>query len=246
MLGIPVVVHEQNAIPGFTNTLSAKFANMRLEAFEGAFATKSVANAEYVGNPVRDEIVAKASDYKTNTPFNILIVGGSLGAVALNELLPKVLKAVSEQGVLINVQHQCGKGRSEEVSTYYQSVGFDCQVSDFIEDMAAAYQWADLVVCRSGAMTVAELAVAGRAAIFVPFPYAVDDHQTANANWLAERGGALVFQQKELSEKRLTNTLLELFSAPEKINAMAAAAKSAAKVDATQNVAERILEVARG
>lgn len=246
LLGIPVIVHEQNAIPGVTNTLSAKIATYRLEAFEGAFATKNVKGAQFVGNPIRQAIAETESSYAVHQPARILIIGGSLGAIALNELVPNALMLASQQTVAFEVRHQCGRGRANQVQAAYEAATFNAEVSDFIDDMAAAYQWADIVICRAGAMTVAELAATGRPAIFIPYPYAVDDHQTANAQWLATRGAALVYQQHQLDEKKLSSTLVNLLSDQHQLREMAAAALDAAKLDATNRVATIVKEAANG
>jgi len=245
LLAKPVVVHEQNAIPGMTNKLLAKLATKRLEAFDGAFASVGIDGGIAVGNPLRADFLQQSFDYPSMDTLNVLIVGGSLGAVALNELVPQALAQVEVKQRLV-IRHQCGKGRAEDVAKHYSGVHAEVDTVDFIDDMAAAYRWAHIVICRSGAMTVAEVACAGRPAIFIPFPYAVDDHQTANAQWLAERGAALVQQQADLNPAQLANLLGALLNDSSRLQAMAQAAKAAANPLATQRVCDEIAEVVRG
>ena len=196
-LGIPVIVHEQNAAAGMTNKLLSKLASRVLLGFDDAKEQFSGAadNVHTVGNPVRDDIwqvkPKKRESYAGARSLNMLVVGGSLGAQILNETVPETC------GVLngLSIKHQCGKGNSDAVAKAYESVGADManvEVSDFIDNMAAAYEWADFIVCRAGALTVSEVAASGRAAIFVPLPFAVDDHQTKNAQSLVKQNAAFL------------------------------------------------------
>jgi UDP-N-acetylglucosamine--N-acetylmuramyl-(pentapeptide) pyrophosphoryl-undecaprenol N-acetylglucosamine transferase len=203
---VPVVVHEQNAVPGLTNRLLSKMATVTLEGFQGAFGSQS---ACWVGNPVRAEIANlddPARRYAQHQGgLRVLVLGGSQGALVLNQDLPELLLAVL--GREIQVRHQCGAGRTGEAAPIYQALGMQARVSEFIDDMAEAYGWADLVICRAGALTVAEVAAAGVAALFVPLPTAVDDHQTLNARWLSDRGAALLLPQRDMSAASLAGTL---------------------------------------
>ena len=203
---VPVVVHEQNAVPGLTNRLLSKMATVTLEGFQGAFGSQS---ACWVGNPVRAEIANlddPARRYAQHQGgLRVLVLGGSQGALVLNQDLPELLLAVL--GREIQVRHQCGAGRTGEAVPIYQALGMQARVSEFIDDMAEAYGWADLVICRAGALTVAEVAAAGVAALFVPLPTAVDDHQTLNARWLSDRGAALLLPQRDMSAASLAGTL---------------------------------------
>jgi UDP-N-acetylglucosamine--N-acetylmuramyl-(pentapeptide) pyrophosphoryl-undecaprenol N-acetylglucosamine transferase len=203
---VPVVVHEQNAVPGLTNRLLSRLATVTLEGFQGAFGNPQ---ACWVGNPVRPEITAldePARRYAQHQGgLRVLVLGGSQGALVLNQDVPELLLAVL--GRDIQVRHQCGAGRTAEAAPIYQALGLEAQVSEFIDDMAEAYGWADLVICRAGALTVAEVAAAGVAAMFVPLPSAVDDHQTLNARWLSERGAALLLPQRDLGAASLAGTL---------------------------------------
>jgi UDP-N-acetylglucosamine--N-acetylmuramyl-(pentapeptide) pyrophosphoryl-undecaprenol N-acetylglucosamine transferase len=203
---VPVVVHEQNAVPGLTNRLLSRLSTVTLEGFQGAFGHPQ---ACWVGNPVRPQITAleePARRYAQHQGgLRVLVLGGSQGALVLNQDLPELLLAVL--GRDIQVRHQCGAGRTAEAAPIYQALGLEAQVSEFIDDMAEAYGWADLVICRAGALTVAEVAAAGVAAMFVPLPSAVDDHQTLNARWLSERGAALLLPQRDLGAASLAGTL---------------------------------------
>ena len=224
-LGIPLVIHEQNAVAGMSNRWLAKFASKVLAAFPSAFAK---GQCEVVGNPVRAS-VAQVSAKQTSTPINILVVGGSLGA--------QVLSAQTT----LNIWHQTGKNNEQKVTADYQQLGLaeNTKVAEFIDDMDSAYQWADLVICRAGALTVSEIAAAGRMALFVPFPHAVDDHQTANAAYLVNSGAALMMQQNAFSKEAVVDLLTPYLIAPEKISIMASKAKQLAILDATAKVANR-------
>lgn len=202
LLGYPLVVHEQNSVAGLTNRLLAKVADRVLEAFPG-----TLTRAICTGNPVRRDLhtlPAPAQRYAArHGPLKVLVVGGSLGARALNECVPQALSLI-DQARQPKVIHQSGRAHRDALAEAYRSRGLDeVEVVDFIDDMAAAYASADLVICRAGAMTVAELAAAGVASILVPFPHAVDDHQTANARYLADRQAATLLPQSELTPERL-------------------------------------------
>lgn len=258
-LGIPVIIHEQNAAAGMTNKLLSKFANLVLLGFNDAKEQFSgvATKVHTVGNPVRDEIwqvMPKAADINAgaranaleNTSeyeqgLNMLVVGGSLGAQILNETVPEAC------GVLegLSIKHQCGKGNSERVTQAYKSVGADMAkvvVSDFIDDMAAAYEWADFIVCRAGALTVSEVAAAGRAAIFVPLPFAVDDHQTKNAQSLVKQNAALMIAQSVLKDS-LGQAVRQWLQHPEGCLKMGAIAKTCASTHATENVVSHVKSV---
>ena len=236
LLGIPLVIHEQNAIAGTTNRILSGVANRVLEAFAGTF--KDNKKAQTVGNPVRKNLPQQKT--AAGEQLNVLVVGGSLGAKAINDLLPKVLKQIDG----VAVWHQTGKSQQQEITGAYASMK-NARVDAFIDDMAAAYAWADLVVCRAGAMTVSEIAAVGLPAIFVPFPYAIDDHQTANANTLVKVNAAMMIQQRDLSEQGLVELLNDLKAKPEKRRAMANAAAAQGIRDAAEKVMKNCLEVAR-
>lgn len=242
VMGIPLVVHEQNAIAGLTNRKLAGRANAVLEAFPDTFA--AAVEARHTGNPVRREIIQVAQpEDRLRTggdPLRLLIVGGSLGAQALNEIVPQALARVDAE-LRPLVRHQAGSSKHQEAIAAYRAAGVEAQVDAFIEDMAAAYTWADLVICRAGAMTIAELAAAGVAAILVPYPHAVDDHQNANALYLAREQAAVLIQQRELEPVQLADWITDFARNREKLLAMAQRARELGKPDATELVAEELL-----
>lgn len=229
LLGIPLVIHEQNRIPGTTNRLLARLACQVLEAFPGSFQQK--VQAQCTGNPLRKQFLAAATHTRQPTePINILVVGGSQGAQILNETVPEAVALLAD----INVRHQTGAAMCGQVATHYQSLGIAANVNAFIDDMAAAYQWADLVICRAGAMTVSEVAAMGVPAIFIPLPNAIDDHQTANARYLTEAHAGLLLMQKELTAQQLAEKITQIRP---QLTAMGHAAQQCARLDATQAVA---------
>lgn len=230
----PLVIHEQNSIAGMSNKVLAKLASRVLSGFPDVLK-----NTEWSGNPVRVDITAVAEPKtrfaQRSGKLNVLVVGGSLGAQALNEALPKAL-ALLDEAVRPHVIHQTGKRHFEVVQQLYAQAGVQADVRAFLDDMANQYAQADVVICRAGALTIAELAAAGVASVLVPFPFAVDDHQTHNARFLSEQGAAILLPQKELSAEKLAQLLRELDR--EKLLAMAQAARSLAKPDATRHVAQ--------
>lgn len=243
LLRRPLVIHEQNAIAGLTNKLLVPFAAKVLEAFPGTIVSNKTV---HTGNPVRATIGEQPREKISGTPperkIHLLVVGGSLGAKALNEVVPGALAKLDEQQ-RPEVWHQTGKKNIEETRSLYEAQAVAAKVEPFIDDMAAAYAWADLVLCRAGALTIAELAIAGAPSILVPYPYAVDDHQTSNAQYLVQHGAAVLVQQNELTVSRLLELLTQLDFT--KLYKMAAAAKKLALPDATKKVADLCLEVAR-
>jgi UDP-N-acetylglucosamine--N-acetylmuramyl-(pentapeptide) pyrophosphoryl-undecaprenol N-acetylglucosamine transferase len=252
LLNKPLVIHEQNSVGGLTNRVLACLAERVLIAFPKVFThahdkpipCRRVAT-EWVGNPVRGDIVAAASKQRTDIAatapgersgaLRLLVVGGSLGAQALNERVPQALALLPVEKRPI-VVHQSGRQHLDILRANYAAAGVDAEVRDYIEDMAAAYQACDFAICRAGAMTVAELACAGVPAVLVPFPFAVDDHQTGNAEFLSEAGAAWLIQQKDLSADKLAALIGGLDR--EKLAAMADKARALAKPDATARVAD--------
>jgi UDP-N-acetylglucosamine--N-acetylmuramyl-(pentapeptide) pyrophosphoryl-undecaprenol N-acetylglucosamine transferase len=239
LMGIPVVIHEQNAVAGLTNKLLSRVARRVLEGFPGTFAGNSKAMA--TGNPVRSDIASlpkpleRLAD-RDDEPVHVLVVGGSLGAQALNERVPQAL-AQLDAALRPLVRHQAGVKNSEDARREYATASVQAEVMPFIEDMAEVYAWADLVICRAGALTIAELAAAGVAAVLVPFPYAVDDHQTANAKYLADNGAALLMPQSDLSVEKLADVLKELCTDRARLRQMSMASRELAKPYATAQVA---------
>ncbi len=234
LLNRPLVIHEQNAIAGLANRVLAHVADRVLVAFPGALR-----NALVVGNPVRTAITEiegpQARYARRDGPMRLLVVGGSLGAQVLNDAIPKAL-ALIDPARRPTVMHQAGAKNIAALQESYRQAGVAGELVPFIDDMASAYADADLVICRAGAMTVAELAAAGVAALFVPFPHAVDDHQTANARYLVDSGAALLIRQIDLSPERLAGEIASLTR--ERLAAMAVRARALAKPEATARVAD--------
>ena len=240
LLRRPLVIHEQNSIAGLSNRVLARLAQKTLSGFPDVLP-----NAIWCGNPVRNGIAA-LPDPQTRYAaragrLNLLVVGGSLGAKALNEVLPQVLALLPEDARPI-VIHQTGKQHFATVQQLYQQAGVQADIRPFLDDMAGSYANADLVICRAGALTIAELAAAGVASILVPFPFAVDDHQTHNARFLSGHGAAWLLPQNELSAEKLAQLLREVTR--EKLAAMAQQARAVAKPDAAQQVAQVCAELA--
>ena len=236
----PLVIHEQNSIAGMSNRVLAKLAARVLSGFP-----QVLPRSEWCGNPVRADIAAlpapQARYAARNGTLNVLVVGGSLGAQALNEALPQALALLPQQQ-RPHVVHQTGKKNLEAVQVLYLRAGVAADIRAFLDDMARQYAAADVVICRAGALTIAELAAAGVASVLVPFPFAVDDHQIHNARFLSEQGAAILLPQKELSAEKLAQLLRELTR--EKLLAMAQVARSLAKADATAQVAKICAELA--
>lgn len=246
----PLVVHEQNAAAGLTNRLLARIATKVCCAFPNAF--NSSVSAQVVGNPLRASIGERTvendnGEKVAKTSHNILVIGGSLGAQVLNEIVPKSFAQLvkitreSDNTLPFSLWHQTGKDKQKAVIDAYsqQHLAEDqVRVTEFIDDIASAYQWADVVICRAGALTVSELAMAAKPAIFVPLPHAVDDHQTKNAQYLVSRGAAVLIKQNDLTSDLLAKQLSELFSEPKILKQMAQSAFAAADAEATNKVAD--------
>jgi UDP-N-acetylglucosamine--N-acetylmuramyl-(pentapeptide) pyrophosphoryl-undecaprenol N-acetylglucosamine transferase len=248
LLRRPLVIHEQNAIAGLTNRLLSRLAHRVLEAFPGSFPS-SIKTVQ-TGNPVRADIaelpIPTTRIGAHQGQYRLLVIGGSLGAQALNEVMPQALAQLPIEGRPV-IWHQAGQNKEAATRDAYAKAEVEARVEPFIADMAAAYSWADLVICRAGALTISELAAAGVGAILVPYPYAVDDHQTRNALYLTQAGAARLILQSELTPKALAQVLRELLSnGREGFINMAKAARGLAKPAATQHVAETCLEVMHG
>jgi UDP-N-acetylglucosamine--N-acetylmuramyl-(pentapeptide) pyrophosphoryl-undecaprenol N-acetylglucosamine transferase len=248
LLRKPLLIHEQNAIPGFTNRLLRHLARRVMQAFPASFAGNH--KLMHTGNPLRGEILAleePAQRYARHEgPLRILVVGGSLGAVALNQQVPAALSLLRGE-CDFEVWHQTGKGKLDATDEIYARAGIAARTEMFIEDMATAYAWADLVICRAGALTVSELAVAGVASILIPYPHAADNHQLANAAQLQQAGAALVLTQDRLSPAALADILRDLFDKGRSpLLDMAQQARKAAMPQATETVARACLEVMHG
>ena len=238
----PLIIHEQNAVAGFTNRCLAHIADEVLEAFPDSFS-RSV-RARTIGNPVREDIASAATPQMRfagrHGEINVLVFGGSQGAVRLNTVVPLALAQLGA-GRHLNVRHQAGARWLEAAVQNYAKSGVRAEVTAFIEDMAEAYAWADLVICRSGALTVCELAAVGVASILVPFPAAVDDHQTVNAAYLVDHDAALLIADRDLTPQRLCETLQRLCVDRVPLLEMAIRARELAQPRAAQDLADACL-----
>src|SRR5690606_20818204 len=244
MNGAPLVIHEQNAVAGTANRSLVPFARRVCEAFPGTFGKS--AKLRTTGNPVREELFLETPrDSLTGRKPRLLVLGGSLGAEPLNKLIPAALAKVSAE-LRPQVFHQAGKQHDQITAQRYRDAAVEAEVAPFIKDMAHAYAWADLVICRAGALTVSELAAAGLPSLLVPLPHAIDDHQTRNAQYLAREGAALLLPQHATDADALAAQLTEVLMHPDKLKAMGRIARSLAKPDATRSVVDICLEVARG
>jgi UDP-N-acetylglucosamine--N-acetylmuramyl-(pentapeptide) pyrophosphoryl-undecaprenol N-acetylglucosamine transferase len=240
LLNRPLVLHEQNSVAGLANRTLAVVADRILTGFPGVLK-----KSQWVGNPVREDIAMLAQPAERfaqrSGALKILVLGGSLGAQALNEVVPQSLQLLTDSQ-RPQVTHQSGVKHLEALRSNYANAGVQADAVAFIEDMAARYAEADLVICRAGALTVSELAAAGVASVLVPFPFAVDDHQTHNARFLVDAGAAVLVQQRDLTARMLADLLLQL--SREKLLDMAQRARTLAKPGATASVAEVCMAVA--
>jgi UDP-N-acetylglucosamine--N-acetylmuramyl-(pentapeptide) pyrophosphoryl-undecaprenol N-acetylglucosamine transferase len=243
LMRIPLLIHEQNAIAGMTNRWLARLASQVLEAFPGSFGPGS--GAKTIGNPVREDIASIASPAERYADHfaargsrpRLLVFGGSQGAQRLNAVLPEALALIAADQ-RPQVLHQSGERGFEATKAAYLSAGVEAQVMPFIDDMAKTYAWADLAVCRAGAMTVAELQAAGLGAIFVPLPIATDDHQTKNAGVMVNVGAARIIQERDLTAERLSGIICELMADRATLLKMAEAARAARITDAATRLAD--------
>ncbi|MGM8931286.1 undecaprenyldiphospho-muramoylpentapeptide beta-N-acetylglucosaminyltransferase [Salinicola halophyticus] len=241
--GKPLIVHEQNAVAGLTNRSLARLATRVYAAFPGAFPG---GKAEVVGNPVRADIAAlgerpRRVEQMNGRALRLLVLGGSLGAQSLNQKLPEALAALTSSP-RPEVRHQAGRDKDDVTREAYRAAGVAAEVSAFIDDMAEAYNWADIIVCRAGALTIAELSAAAKPSLLVPFPHAVDDHQTHNARHLVEAGGAELIQQAELTPERLQAALESLLQ-PDVLARMAVQARRVAHLDAVDRLVDGCMEI---
>ena len=243
LLRRPLLVHEQNAIAGLTNKLLARFADTVMEAFPSAFSQRF--SPVQTGNPVREDIAALDSPEQRlaqrSGAIHVLVVGGSLGAQALNQSVPAAIEQLdAEQRP--QVWHQTGVAMQEQTRIDYDNKFISARVDAFIDDMAEAYAWADVVICRAGALTIAEIAAAGVASILVPYPHAVDDHQTANARFLEQANAAVLLPQSELNPGVLADILKDFMTNRERLLNMAMAARQQARTNATNDVAKLCMQ----
>ena len=227
-----LIIHEQNSVAGSANKLLNKFCDKSLVAYPNALP-----ESQYVGNPVRHSICAlhKSDQYAAKPTKNILVMGGSLGAEAINQVVPSVFMALRER-TDINVWHQTGKGKLNATQSLYGDYASVFRVEEFVNDVEAAYEWADIIICRAGALTVSELTVVGLPAVFIPLPHAIDNHQYFNAKWLADQQAATVIEQKALTKDHLIQTLTELLNNRDQLLTISKKLKTIAMVDATEKV----------
>ncbi|MEE4698076.1 undecaprenyldiphospho-muramoylpentapeptide beta-N-acetylglucosaminyltransferase [Pseudomonas alliivorans] len=244
LAGVPLIIHEQNAVAGTANRSLASFASRVCEAFPNTFAASK--KRRTTGNPVRVELFLETPRQAlAGRKARLLVLGGSLGAEPLNKLLPEALAQLPEE-IRPEVFHQAGKNHDEITAERYRNVGVEAQVAPFIQNMAQAYSWADLVVCRAGALTISELAAAGLPSLLIPLPHAIDDHQSRNADYLAREGAAFVMPQATTGVAEMAARLKEVLMQPERLNSMARTARRLAKPDATNTVVDVCVEVVNG
>lgn len=248
--GVPTALMEQNSVPGMTNKLLGRVVDRAFLTFESSAAFFDGVDCQVVGNPVRRDLLEMAGgfDYEApeqGEPFNILVIGGSGGAASLNQSLPDALSGLEELGEQVRVRHQCGRGRTDELDGRYDDFAGDVEVTEFIDDMASAYRWCDLLVCRAGASTIAEVLVLGIPAVYVPFPGAADDHQTKNAREIAEAGAGVTLPDDEIGSPRATRLLAGLIRNPVSLENLSRKARSMGRPDAARKVAEACLEMLR-
>ncbi|MBD8570157.1 MULTISPECIES: undecaprenyldiphospho-muramoylpentapeptide beta-N-acetylglucosaminyltransferase [Pseudomonas syringae group] len=244
LAGVPLIIHEQNAVAGTANRSLASFASRVCEAFPDTFAASK--KRRTTGNPVRVELFLETPRQAlAGRKARLLVLGGSLGAEPLNKLLPEALAQLPVD-IRPEVFHQAGKNHDEITAERYRNVGVEAQVAPFIQNMAQAYSWADLVVCRAGALTISELAAAGLPSLLIPLPHAIDDHQSRNADYLAREGAAFVMPQATTGVAEMAARLKEVLMQPEQLNSMARTARRLAKPDATNTVVDVCVEVVNG
>ena len=246
VLGLPLIIHEQNAIPGLANRVLSRFSTLNIEAFPNSFSKKT--NTRVCGNPIRNEIIDLPDSMQrfsqpSEKPLQLVVLGGSLGASILNDFIPKALSFMKEED-RPNVIHQSGAKKFRETLENYRNYKVKGNVFEYLEDMASIYLKADFVICRAGALTLSELAAAGLPSILIPLPFSADDHQTYNATYFADEGAAKVINQKDLDPLKLANFLKEIFENRSILEKMAYAAKRKALLDATVCVSNACMELA--
>lgn len=243
LLGIPLVIHEQNRVVGTTNRLLARLANRVLEAFPDSF--KKSTGAICTGNPLRKQFLDQLHEREpVGQTIKLLIIGGSQGAQILNEVVPEAIAHLLSQpdAPAVQVKHQTGAAMQAQVASRYQTLAIDAEATAFINEMVAAYQWANILICRAGAMTVSEVAAVGIPAIFVPLPNAIDDHQTANANYLTDANAGILLMQKDLNAETLAEQITFMLK---HLDEMSRAAHQCARLDATEVVANYCIAEAK-
>ncbi len=239
LAGKPLFLHEQNAIPGFTNRYLSRFATGLFQAFPNTFAKSALT----VGNPVRREILQLPAPQLRrigeDESLRVLVLGGSQGAACLNEVVPDAIAKISQHRPV--VWHIAGEGKVQATQQRYRQLGVDARIDSFISDMASTYSWADIVICRAGALTVTELAAVGVASVLIPFPYAVDDHQRKNAEFLSKNGAAVLVPQAQLTVTDLANLLQDFTLHRDRLRTMAQSAYSLRYPNATEEIINHAL-----
>jgi UDP-N-acetylglucosamine--N-acetylmuramyl-(pentapeptide) pyrophosphoryl-undecaprenol N-acetylglucosamine transferase len=237
LLGIPLVIHEQNRVPGTTNRLLSRFANAVLEAFPESY--KKQKKVICTGNPLRKAFsnIQEKTQSSGDGSLRILVVGGSLGAQILNQVVPEAVAKMAD----VKVKHQTGANNLDQVKKVYLEKNIRAEVFAFIDDIASVYRWADLIICRAGAMTISEIAAAGLPSILIPYPYAIDDHQTANARYLEEANAGVLIPQEKINPRLLAERIRDIKS---NLNVMSKAARQCARLDATEAVAQVCMQEA--
>ncbi len=246
--GVPTALMEQNSHPGLTNRLLSHVVDHAFLTFDDSAEELGGVDTTVCGNPVRPELIEEAQHCAYEPPepggrFRILIIGGSGGAGSFNRDIPQWLSAMGELQTRIEVRHQAGRDRRDEVTGRYEDFGGDVEIVEFIDDMASAYRWADLLICRAGASTIAEVLTLGIPSLMVPFPHAADDHQRANARSVVEAGAGVMIDDDELVSDRARNLLTGFINNPEALLNLARGARSLARPEAGQKIAEHLLEM---
>lgn len=242
---IPRFIHEQNAIPGFTNKMLATVADRVFISLEESRKFFPAEKTLLTGNPLRRQILEQVSlappEERTDDAFHLLVFGGSAGAHRINLTMGEALPHLLDVRERLRITHQTGEDDLEDVTAAYDEHGFPAEVIPFIDSMADAYRWADLIVCRAGATTIAEITACGKPCIFIPYPHAVDDHQRRNAEALLKRGAGIVIIEQELSGELLAKTIRELMDDPRRLEGMGEAAKGLARLDAAQAIVDEMI-----
>ncbi len=246
--GVPSALMEQNSVPGMTNKLLGKVVDRAFLTFEASAEYFPEVDCEVVGNPIRRDLLEMAEAFAYRAPqegaeFHILIIGGSGGAASFNSELPAALCALGDIADNVVVRHQCGKGRLDEVDGRYDGFAGEAEVVEFIDDMAEAYDWCDLLICRAGASTIAEVLVLGIPAIYVPFPHAADDHQSANARQIAQAGAGISIPDAEVGAQRATRLVAGLIRNPISLENLSEQARKLGRPEAAEEVAKRCIEM---
>lgn len=238
---------EQNIIPGFTNRVLARFVDTIITAFKNSYKYFKNKNVEWLGNPVRRQLFDNyLNDSIEDQYFTILIFGGSQGAHFVNNIVVDAVKIISSKGESVNITHQTGKKDFEEIKRKYSEANIKAYVTEFIDDMSTAYRAADLVICRSGATSIAEITVCKKPSILIPYPYAADDHQRLNAIELVNAGAAVMLEQKDITPEILADTILSLKNDPERLKSMAEQAGRIAKPEAAREIMDYIVAAIKG